>query len=137
VRGAVRYVGRKLIGSADYEHYLSLQVLPPVERLCDAIEGTERARLAECLGAQLRPTSPDTAEPALAGLDMNRYRSHTMAAPTEREFHTLDSQIPDVERFREAEPLRVVCRHCQKEAVFGGLLDDKVRAGHDSWPERS
>jgi len=39
--------------SVDYEHYLSLQILPPVERLCDPIEGTERARLAECLGRHL------------------------------------------------------------------------------------
>ena len=36
---------------ADYEYYLSQQVLPPIERLCEPIEGTDRARLAECLGA--------------------------------------------------------------------------------------
>lgn len=36
--------------SIDYEHYLAHQVLPPIERLCDPIEGTDRARLAECLG---------------------------------------------------------------------------------------
>ena len=35
---------------ADYQYYLSHQVLPPIERLCEPIEGTERARLAECLG---------------------------------------------------------------------------------------
>jgi DNA polymerase alpha subunit A len=34
----------------DYEYYLAHQVLPPIERLCDSIEGTDRARLAECLG---------------------------------------------------------------------------------------
>lgn len=34
----------------DYEYYLSQQLLPPIERLCDSIEGTDRARLAECLG---------------------------------------------------------------------------------------
>lgn len=34
----------------DYEFYLSQQVLPPIERLCDSIEGTDRSRLAECLG---------------------------------------------------------------------------------------
>lgn len=34
----------------DYEYYLSQQILPPVERLCEPIEGTDRARLAECLG---------------------------------------------------------------------------------------
>lgn len=35
---------------ADYEYYLATQILPPIERLCDPIEGTDRARLAECLG---------------------------------------------------------------------------------------
>jgi DNA polymerase alpha subunit A len=34
----------------DYEFYLSHQVLPPIERLCEPIEGTDRARLTECLG---------------------------------------------------------------------------------------
>lgn len=37
----------------DYDHYLSQQIFPPVERLCDPIEGTDRARLAECLGGYL------------------------------------------------------------------------------------
>ena len=34
----------------DYEYYLSQQILPPIERLCEPIEGTDRARLANCLG---------------------------------------------------------------------------------------
>ncbi len=34
----------------DYEWYLSNQVLPPVARLCDPIEETNPARLAECFG---------------------------------------------------------------------------------------
>jgi DNA polymerase elongation subunit (family B) len=40
----------------DYEYYLAHQILPPIERLCDPIEGTDRARLAECLGMCLLPT---------------------------------------------------------------------------------
>lgn len=36
--------------SLDFEHYLSQQILPPIERLCEPIDGTDRARLAECLG---------------------------------------------------------------------------------------
>ena len=35
---------------ADFEYYLAHQILPPIERLCDPIEGTDRARLADCLG---------------------------------------------------------------------------------------
>ncbi|KAF7370942.1 DNA polymerase [Mycena sanguinolenta] len=34
----------------DFEYYLGHQVLPPIERLCEPIEGTDRSRLAECLG---------------------------------------------------------------------------------------
>lgn len=42
--------------STDYKYYLAHQILPPIERLCDPIEGTDRARLAECLGMCLPPT---------------------------------------------------------------------------------
>ena len=31
----------------DFEYYLSQQILPPIERLCEPIEGTDRARLAD------------------------------------------------------------------------------------------
>ncbi|GBE87522.1 hypothetical protein SCP_1101990 [Sparassis crispa] len=44
----------------DYEHYLAHQILPPIERLC---EGTDRSRLAECLGLDAsRYRNPDGAE---------------------------------------------------------------------------
>lgn len=35
---------------ADYDFYLDGQILQPILRLCESIEGTDRARLAECLG---------------------------------------------------------------------------------------
>ena len=35
----------------DVEWYLSQQIHPPVARLCEHIEGTDSALLAECLGA--------------------------------------------------------------------------------------
>ncbi|KAG1821999.1 uncharacterized protein BJ212DRAFT_1335131, partial [Suillus subaureus] len=34
----------------NYEHHLANQALPPIERLCEPIEGTDKARLAELLG---------------------------------------------------------------------------------------
>ncbi|MCO5552885.1 hypothetical protein L7F22_006404 [Adiantum nelumboides] len=46
----VRKAGSTL--RVDFEHYLALQVLPPIERLCDSIQGTDRARLAEQLGLE-------------------------------------------------------------------------------------
>ncbi|KAF8884051.1 DNA polymerase alpha catalytic subunit [Gymnopilus junonius] len=83
----------------DYQYYLSHQVLPPVERLCEPIEGTERARLAECLG-----------------LDPTHYR-HSVGG-TEQIFSALDSQISDTERFRDATPFIVRCRYCHTQFPF-------------------
>lgn len=58
------YISRDRVSSVysrivptDYEYYLVHQILPPIERLCDPIEGTDRARLAECLGMCFPPSA--------------------------------------------------------------------------------
>ncbi|KAF5332256.1 hypothetical protein D9611_008203 [Ephemerocybe angulata] len=91
----------------DYEFYLANQILPPIERLCDPIEGTDRARLAECLG-----------------LDPNRYRSIT--ASEEKAFFALDSQMSDAMRYKDAAPLRVRCKSCQATIDFP-LIQDRTK----------
>ncbi|KZV91997.1 hypothetical protein EXIGLDRAFT_615021, partial [Exidia glandulosa HHB12029] len=88
----------------DFEFYLSNQILPPIERLCDPIEGTDRARLAECLG-----------------LDAKKYQTYASGEQEERPFGTLESQVPDKERFKQCEPFRVKCRSCKKIFAFGSL----------------
>ncbi|CDZ97565.1 dna polymerase alpha catalytic subunit [Phaffia rhodozyma] len=90
----------------DFDYYLSLQVLPPVERLCESIEGTDRARLAECLG-----------------LDPQRFAVKTVG-DIERDFYTLGSKVSDKDRFQSALPFEVRCFDCQNVAKFGGLQDD-------------
>ena len=37
----------------DYEWYLTTQIHPPIARLCEPIEGTDSAFLAQCLGTFL------------------------------------------------------------------------------------
>lgn len=90
----------------DYEHYLALQILPPVERLCESIQGTDRGRLAECLG-----------------LDASRYASTSAAANAlpDREFVTLDSQTPDSVRFAKCERLSLACPRCRSASTFEGV----------------
>jgi len=39
--------------SSDVKYYLSSQVHPVVSRLCDPIDGTDAARIAQCLGKKL------------------------------------------------------------------------------------
>ncbi|KAG8835098.1 DNA-directed DNA polymerase alpha catalytic subunit pol1 [Serendipita sp. 399] len=95
----IRRSGGKL--KIDYEHYLGQQVLPPVERLCEPIEGTEKTRLAECLG-----------------LDPSRYQSHNAGGGEEKLFVMLDSQKSDAERFRECGPFIVTCRKCRSAKMW-------------------
>ncbi|RSH90080.1 DNA-directed DNA polymerase alpha catalytic subunit pol1 [Saitozyma podzolica] len=91
----------------DYDFYLDTQILQPILRLCESIEGTDRARLAECLG-----------------LDPSRYSSSHTGEAAERQFFTFESQISDKERFKEADPLSVRCMACESSFAFEGLLED-------------
>ncbi|KAJ7708740.1 DNA polymerase alpha catalytic subunit [Mycena rosella] len=90
----------------DFEHYLGHQVLPPIERLCEPIEGTDRARLAECLG-----------------LDPARYRTSSAISSDEPTFSSLDSQMSDSERFKDADAFIVRCRSCRGELPFASIHD--------------
>jgi DNA polymerase alpha subunit A len=83
------------------------QILPPIERLCEPIEGTDRFRLAECLGMCLTLSKIVKFEHFL-GLDPTRFQISNGA--DEYTFSALDAQILDAER--SGMP-RVRCRHCQ------------------------
>lgn len=103
----------------DYKHYLSLQILPPIERLADSLEGSDRSRLAACLG-----------------LDV-----HTSHA-SEREFATLDSQVPSSVRFAHCDALHVRCPQCSHTSSVRPLAHSArseaawlaCEACHAPWP---
>lgn len=82
-------------------------------RLCESIEGTDKSRLAQCLG-----------------LDASRYTSTGgNGEVAEKQFFTFESQISDKERFKDAEPLTVRCMACESSFSFEGLTEDSV-SGH-------
>ncbi|KAF2665566.1 DNA polymerase alpha catalytic subunit [Microthyrium microscopicum] len=90
----------------DIEYYLHKQILPPVERLCAPISGTNVTQLADCLG-----------------LDTSKYRVSTVSNETrvEAELQPLESQIPDSVRFKDAAPLFLRCRACKTLSTFRGI----------------
>jgi DNA polymerase alpha subunit A len=94
----------------DVDYYLHKQILPPVERLCAPISGTNVTRLAECLG-----------------LDTSKYRvsnaSSTVNA-NDQEIQPLESQIPDSVRFKDALPLHLRCRMCKTKFSYRGIVAD-------------
>ncbi|KAI7829018.1 DNA polymerase family B-domain-containing protein [Gamsiella multidivaricata] len=97
----------------DYEYYLNQQIHPPLERLCDPIEGTDATRLAECLG-----------------LDTSKFRSAVRATAQEEELQTLASQLSDAERFKDAAPLELRCRACQATYACSALLMETNSTGY-------
>ena len=124
--------------ATDHDYYLSQQILPPIERLCERIEGTDRSRLAECLG---KPVFPATKLWSLTGvvfcalraahcigigLDPARFRSYSTAEGEELNVTTLDSQIPESERYNDADQLKIRCRHCKTETDFVPIHDRQV-----------
>ncbi|KJX92393.1 DNA polymerase alpha catalytic subunit like protein [Zymoseptoria brevis] len=90
----------------DVDYYLAKQILPPVERLCAPIGGTNISLLAECLG-----------------LDTSKYRVSSASRSSEQtnEITTLESQIPDHIRFKDCEPLQLLCLGCKHHFEFRGL----------------
>ncbi|KAJ2141984.1 DNA-directed DNA polymerase alpha catalytic subunit pol1 [Coemansia sp. RSA 564] len=87
----------------DPEWYLNQQVLPPCARLLESLEGTDMATLAQCLG-----------------LDATKFRAPVHNTHTD-ELRTLDSQIPDSERFKMARSLNVPCPTCKSQYQVHGI----------------
>lgn len=103
-------------------------MLPPVERLCDPIEGTDRAHIAECLGKYF--VSPSlhnlTNELILVGLDASKFQSAPTAGSQERDFVSFASLISDKERFRDADPFLLECKDCHGTFEFTNMRFGKV-----------
>ena len=63
----------------------------------------------------------------LVGLDPARFRTYSTAEGEELNVTTLDSQIPESERYNDADPLKIRCRHCKTETNFHPIHDRPVR----------
>merc|ERR1719295_1978472 len=102
----------------DREWYLEQQILPPVGRYCDPIEGVHIGLLAHSLG-----------------LDSNKFKhlqrgsngNHGGGAMMDDE-EDLEDKILRItnplQKYRDiCRPLKIKCRHCQCEYDFGGVFD--------------
>lgn len=93
----------------DVEWYLTQQILPPVGRLCEPIEGLSQQILAEKLG-----------------LDSSRYNYSSRGGgeldDEDLINYTPASLLKDEERFRSVEPLKIFCYACGVESRFPGVF---------------
>ncbi|GJJ73079.1 DNA polymerase alpha subunit A [Entomortierella parvispora] len=97
----------------DFEYYLNQQVHPPLDRLCGPIEGTDATRLADCLG-----------------LDTSKFRSAARTNVESDELQSYASTLTDEERYKDAEPLQLLCRSCQTTFSCSALHMEAESTSH-------
>jgi DNA polymerase alpha subunit A len=90
--------------SIDVEWYLENQILPPISRLCEPIEGTSAAILS-----------------SLMGLDATKYK--TRSEDVNDWGFTLKSKMDDAVRFAKCEKLMCKCPSCNTETPFPGVMN--------------
>jgi DNA polymerase alpha subunit A len=98
----------------DIEWYLTQQILPPISRLCEPIDGTSQQILAEKLG-----------------LDSKRYNgqhngtSHNAIDGDIDLDYVPESLLPDDERFKDVQKLMISCAACGAKSAFPGVFAPK------------
>ncbi|XP_065059619.1 DNA polymerase alpha catalytic subunit-like [Rhopilema esculentum] len=94
----------------DHHYYLANQIHPVVSRLCDPIEGTNAALIAECLG-----------------LDASNYSAGPSHATNEDDSHASKALMPEEERFKDVVKFEIQCQNAscklyKQSVVFEGAL---------------
>ena len=94
----------------DVEWYLTQQILPPISRLCEPIEGTSQVIIAEKLGLDAAKYNHNIGLPG-SGINDDDLVDYKPA-----------STLSDEERFRDVEKLNVMCSACGEGSEFPGVF---------------
>eukprot|EP00554_Chaetoceros_debilis_P005310 CAMPEP_0194075076 /NCGR_PEP_ID=MMETSP0149-20130528/2112_1 /TAXON_ID=122233 /ORGANISM="Chaetoceros debilis, Strain MM31A-1" /LENGTH=1588 /DNA_ID=CAMNT_0038755433 /DNA_START=89 /DNA_END=4855 /DNA_ORIENTATION=- len=100
----------------DVEWYLSQQILPPISRLCESIDGTSQSMIAEKLG-----------------LDTNRYCQKTSVEIDDGALVDFKpaSSLLDAERFKNVEKICMQCRKCNESSEINSIFTVQNDGGKD------
>ena len=93
----------------DIEYYLGTQILPPISRLCEPIEGTSSAILSTMLG--------------LDASKFARQNASTYDDAMDNAMFAAKSNMRDEERFKDCDKLTFTCKCCKEEREFYSLFD--------------
>lgn len=108
----------------DIDYYLSQQIHPVVSRLCASIQGTDPARLADCLG-----------------LDSSKFQSKSDNISSNDPSSSLLCSVDDEERYQGCEPLILSCHCCSSTfdcpSVFSSLCKSINEKSKEEQPVES
>ena len=100
----------------DIEWYLTQQIMPPIQRLCEPIAGTSPAQLAECLG-----------------LDSSKYNRQGVYEQEEDDEDLVKvTKIDDAERYKACKRVEITCEACKFEFNFPGPFSRASERGDAS-----
>jgi DNA polymerase alpha subunit A len=94
----------------DIEWYLHQQILPPISRLCEQIEGMTQQVLAEKLGMDVSKFRDSN----------NRNNAMDIGVDILSDYIP-KSKLPDTERFENVDKLRIYCLSCNEINDFPGI----------------
>ncbi|KAK4488380.1 hypothetical protein RD792_004141 [Penstemon davidsonii] len=89
----------------DIDYYLAQQIHPVISRLCASIQGTNPARLADCLG-----------------LDSSKFQNKSHDSVSNDPSSSLLFTLDDEERYRGCEPLVLSCPSCSGTFQCSSIL---------------
>lgn len=95
---------RKEQRQIDVEYYLQNQIFTVISRLFENVEEADVCKLAACLGVE-----------APKARQLNR------STTSHNSFVPFESQLSDEERFKDCQPLKLLCHECQHETPYRGV----------------
>lgn len=108
----------------DIDYYLSQQIHPVVSRLCASIQGTDPARLADCLG-----------------LDSSKFQSKSNHISSNDPSSSLLGSVDDDDRYQGCQPLILPCPSCSGTfdcpSIFSFLCKLVTEKPNEAQPEES
>ncbi|CAO2830910.1 unnamed protein product [Amaranthus hypochondriacus] len=108
----------------DIDYYLSQQIHPVVSRLCASIQGTDPARLGDCLG-----------------LDSSKFQSKSSHINNNDPSSSLLFSVNDEDRYQSCQPLLLSCPSCfgtlKCPSIFSSLYKTIAENPNEAQPEES
>jgi len=102
----------------DMEYYLKRQIIPPICRLIDPVEGITAPMIGECFGVSISESKYSSKSSGSGGLSL---------ADIAEEEEAVIRWANEKEKYEKCEPVKLKCIHCKTTLPYLGVLHPKTR----------